>query len=406
VTSVVADGGERPGGIREGEIAELVTDETPFYGESGGQVGDVGTIETARGDRLEVLDTVRAGPDLIVHKVRVVRGSVAPGDVVRLAIDETRREAVRLNHSATHLIHGVLRERLGTHVRQAGSLVAADRLRFDFNHPSPITPQELAAMEDEVNARIRANVECVTSETSYDEAIKAGALAFFGEKYGERVRVLRMGDFSTELCGGTHVQRTGDIGLFKLRGEGGVAAGVRRIEAATGGGALDLVQQREQRLREIGRTLKASEEEALERLERLLAQQRELERKLEKLQRGIAGSQSVDLAASARTVDGIRVLSTRVDDLDDKALRELADRLKEKLAPSVVFLGTTDGEKVTLVSAVSKDLLKRYHAGNLIKQVAPMVGGGGGGRPDFAQAGGKDPSRLDEALAHVYTLIG
>jgi len=405
VTSVASDGSERPDGVREGETAELVTEETPFYGESGGQIGDTGVIETERGDRLEVLDTVRAGPDSIVHRVRVARGSVAPGDRVRLSIDAARREAVRLNHSATHLVHGVLRERLGTHVRQAGSLVAPDRLRFDFSHPAPVTPDDLDAIEDEVNARIRANVECVSSEMTYDQAMKLGALAFFGDKYGDRVRVLRMGDFSIELCGGTHVQRTGDIGLFKLRGEGGVAAGVRRIEAVTGGGALALVQEREQRLREIGRTLKASDEDAVERLERLLAQQRELERKLDKLQRGIAGSQSVDLASSARTVDGVRVLATRVDHLDEKALRELADRLKEKLAPSVVLLGTTDGQKVTLVGVVSKELVTRYHAGNLIKQIAPLVGGGGGGRPDFAQAGGKDPSRLDEALAHVYTLI-
>jgi alanyl-tRNA synthetase len=392
--------------VREGEVAELIVEETPFYGESGGQVGDTGTIESERGDRLEVLDTVRPGPDLIVHRVKVLRGSVAPGDRVRLRVDAARREAVRLNHSATHLVHGVLRERLGSHVRQAGSLVAPDRLRFDFNHTRPIGAGELDTIEDEVNARIRANVECVSTEMSFDDAMKLGALAFFGDKYGDRVRVLRMGEFSLELCGGTHVERTGDIGLFKLRGESGVAAGVRRIEAVTGGGAVDWVQAREQRLRQIGEVLKASEEEAVERLERMLAHERELERKLAKLQRDIAGAQSGDLAAQARTVDGVRVLATRVDDLDDGALRELADRLKDKLAPSVVLLGTATGGKVTLVSAVSKELTKRFHAGNIIKHIAPLVGGGGGGRPDFAQAGGKDPSRLDEALAEVYKLIG
>ena len=406
VTGVTSDGADRPAGVREGEIADIVTEETPFYGESGGQVGDMGTIETENGDRLEVLDTLKPNADLIVHRVRVVRGAIRPGDRVRLQVDAVRREAVRLNHSATHLVHGVLRERLGEHVRQAGSLVSPDRFRFDFNHTGPIGADELAAMEDEVNARIRANVECVSSETSYDEAMKLGALAFFGDKYGDRVRVIRMGEFSLELCGGTHVQRTGDIGLFKFRSEGGIAAGVRRIEAATGRGALDWVQAREQRLRQIGETLKASDEEAVERLERLLTQQRELERKLEKLQRGLAGAQSGDLAAQARTIDGIRVLATRVDSMDDKALRELADRLKEKLAPSIVALGTTDGEKVTLVTAVSKDLVSRFHAGNLVKQMAALVGGGGGGRPDFAQAGGKDPARLDEALAQVYKLIG
>jgi len=336
----------------------------------------------------------------------VLAGSLVPGDQVRLLVDERRREQIRLNHSATHVMHGVLRERLGTHVHQAGSLVAPERLRFDFNHTGPIDADELVAMEDEINVRIRANVECVSEEMAYDDAMKRGALAFFGDKYGDRVRVVQIGSFSTELCGGTHVQRTGDIGLFKFRGESGVAAGVRRVEAMTGGGALDWIQEREQRLRQIGTTLKASEEETVERLERLLAQSRELERRLEKLQRDQAKSQSGDLAAQARERDGVKVLAARVDGLDDKALRELVDRLKEKLGSSVVALGASDGTKVTLIAAVSKDLTTRFHAGDLIKRIAPVVGGNGGGRPDFAQAGGKDPSRLDEALAMVYELVG
>jgi alanyl-tRNA synthetase len=405
VTGVSAADGERPGGIRAGEVGEMVTEETPFYGESGGQVGDAGTIRTERGDELEVLDTLRHGPDLVVHRVRVLVGSVAPGDQVRLLVDAKRREQIRLNHSATHLMHGVLRERIGDHVRQAGSLVAPERLRFDFNHTGPIDAAELAAMEDEINARIRANVECVSEEMAYDDAMKLGALAFFGDKYGDRVRVLQMGPFSVELCGGTHVQRTGDIGLFKFRAESGVAAGVRRIEAMTGGGALDWVQEREERLRQIGSTLKASEEEAVERLERLLAQSRELERRIEKLQRDQAKSQSGDLLAHTRERDGVKVLATRVDGLDDKALRELADQLKDKLGSGVVALGATDGTKVSLIASVTKDLAKRFPAGNLIKQIAPLVGGNGGGRPDFAQAGGKDPSGLDAALAKVYELI-
>ena len=405
VSGIVGSDGERTS-ARAGDVVEVITEETPFYGESGGQMGDVGTIETERGDRLEVLDTLKPQSDLIVHRVKVLHGAIAPGDRVRLHVDEKRREQIRLNHSATHLMHGVLRERLGAHVRQAGSLVAPDRLRFDFNHTGVISAEELAAMEDEINARIRANVECVSEEMAYDDAMKRGALAFFGDKYGDRVRVLQMGPFSIELCGGTHVQRTGDIGLFKFRGESGVAAGVRRIEAVTGGGALDWVQEREQRLRQIGATLKASEEEAVERLERLLAQSRELERRLEKLQRDQAKSQSGDLVSQARELDGVKVLATRVEGLDDKALRELADRLKDKLGPSVVALGATDGTKVALIATVSKDLTKRFHAGELIKRIAPIVGGNGGGRPDFAQAGGKDPSRLDEALATVYELVG
>jgi len=406
VTALSVKGEERPGGIREGESAELVTDETPFYGESGGQVGDVGTLTTERGDLLEVVDTLRPQPDLTVHRVVVVRGSVAPGDTLRLTIDAARREAIRLNHSVTHLLHGVLREQLGEHVRQAGSLVAADRLRFDFNHTKPVDDERLKAIEDEVNARIRANVECVSEELSFDEAMSRGALAFFGDKYGDRVRIVQMGAFSLELCGGSHVARTGDIGVFKFHGESGVAAGVRRVEAASGPGALAWIQQREHYLREIRDTLRASEDDAVDRLEKLLAEQREMEKKLAKLQRDRAGAQSGDLATQARQVDGFQVLAARVDDLDDKALRELVDRLKEKLAPSVVALGTSDGTKVTLIAAVSKELVKRVHAGNLIKQIAPVVGGGGGGRPDFAQAGGKDPARLDEALAKVYELIG
>ncbi|MCC6764384.1 MAG: alanine--tRNA ligase [Deltaproteobacteria bacterium] len=405
VTAVATAEGERPGGLRAGETGELVTEETPFYGESGGQVGDVGRIVTARGDRLEVLDALRPGPDLVVHRVRVLEGSIAPGDHVRLEVDAARRERIRLNHSATHLMHGVLRERLGTHVRQAGSLVAPERLRFDFSHTGPISGEELGAMEDEINARIRANVECLSAEMSYDDAMKRGALAFFGDKYGDRVRVLQMGAFSTELCGGTHVQRTGDIGLFKFRTEGGVAAGVRRLEAMTGGGALDWVQEREQRLRQIGAALKASEEEAVERLERLVAQGRELERRIETMQREQAKVQSGDLLSHAVERNGVRVLAARVDGLDDKALRELADRLKEKLGSGVVALGAFHDGKVSLVAAVSKDLTKRFHAGDLIKRIAPLVGGNGGGRPDFAQAGGKDAARLDEALAMIPELV-
>ncbi len=407
VAAVSSDGADRPGGARAGDVVDVVTEETPFYGESGGQAGDVGVITTERGDRLEVLDTLKPQADLIVHRVRVLTGAIAPGDRVRLVVDEARRNQIRLNHSATHLMHGVLRERLGDHVRQAGSLVAPERLRFDFNHTGPIDAAELEAMEDEINARIRANVECINEEMSYDEAMKRGALAFFGDKYGDRVRVLQMGPFSIELCGGTHVQRTGDIGLFKFRGESGVAAGVRRIEAITGAGAVDFIQEREHRLRQIGAALKASEEETVERLERLLAQSRELERRIEKLQRDQAKAQSGDLVAQARDRAGLKVLATRVDGLDEKAMRELADRLRDKLGPSVVALGASDGGgKVTLIASVSKDVGGRVHAGDIIKRIAPVVGGKGGGRPDFAQAGGKDPARLDEALAMVYELVG
>jgi alanyl-tRNA synthetase len=397
---------------REGAKAVVVVAETPFYAESGGQVGDHGSMEGERGCRFAVADTqketVRSDgqeAEVIVHRGAVVRGAIQRGERVRLVIDRERRDAARLNHSVTHILHAVLRELLGAQVRQAGSLVAPARLRFDFTFQGPIAPERLVEIEDRVNAHVRENAPVTSEEMSYDEAIRRGALAFFGDKYGERVRVVRMGDFSTELCGGTHVRRTGDIGLFKLRGESGVAAGVRRIEALTGEGALDWVHRREEVLREIGEILKGPEDAAVERLERLLAQQKELERRLAAMQSKIAGSQSADLASRVRQVHGVAVLAERVENVDDKALREMADRLRDKLGSGIVVLGTQRGEKALLLAAVTKDLIGRYAAGKIIKEIAPIVGGGGGGKPELAQAGGPDPSRIDEALAKVYEVL-
>lgn len=405
VLALLVNGESRKDAVREGEEVDIITAETPFYGESGGQVGDTGTLETERGDLVEIVDTQKPQPFLTVHRGRVRRGAIQVGDRVRLTIDAARRDATRLNHSATHIVHSALREILGTHVRQAGSLVAPDRLRFDFTHTSPVKDDALERIEDLVNAHIRENAEVTSEEMSLTEALRQGALAFFGEKYGERVRVLRMGDFSTELCGGTHVSRTGDIGLFKLKAEAGVASGVRRIEATTGEGALEWIRQREKILKEVGSILKGSEEEAADRVEKLLAQQRELEKKLAQLQSSLAGAQSEDLLARARRLNGISVVASRVEGVDDKGLRELADRLRDKLHPAIVVLGAVQGDRVSLLAAVSKEVTKHYHAGNIIKQIAPLVGGGGGGRPDFAQAGGKNPARLDEALQKVYELI-
>jgi alanyl-tRNA synthetase len=283
--------------------------------------------------------------------------------------------------------------------------VTPDRLRFDFTHTSPVKDDALERIEDIVNAHIRENAEVTTQEMSLNDALKSGALAFFGEKYGERVRVLKMGDFSTELCGGTHVNRTGDIGLFKLKAEVGVASGVRRVEATTGEGALEWVRQREQILKNVSTVLKGAEEDAADRVEKLLAYQRELEKQLAQLQNQLAGSQSGEVESRARRVNGVNVVAGRVAGVDDKALREMADRLRDKLQPAVVVLGAVQGEKVALLATVSKDVTKSYHAGNIIKQIAPLVGGGGGGRPDFAQAGGKDGARLDEALQKVYELV-
>jgi len=389
-----------------GATVDVVTAETPFYAESGGQVGDRGWITTDAGARLEVLDTHKIAPAVAGHRAVVRQGAVRVGDRVRLAIDPERREAVRLNHSATHIMHAALRHHLGTHVKQAGSFVDDSKLRFDFSHHKAVGTGELRGVEDEVNAVIRDNLPVTTEEMSYDDAIKAGALAFFGDKYGDRVRVLRMGDYSVELCGGTHVERTGDIGLFKLDGESGVAAGVRRIEAVTGRGALDEIRRHEALLGDIAQMLRAGERDAKVKLEKLLEQQRELERRIQELQGRLAGGAGRDVLADARRVDGATMLATRVDGLDDQGLRDMADSLRDRIGSGVVVLGAVRDDRVLLLAAVTKDLTKRFHAGNLLKQLAPMVGGGGGGRPDFAQAGGKDPSRLDAALAAAYDLLG
>lgn len=397
--------GEERTEAREGDHVHVVTAETPFYPEGGGQVGDRGRIETPSGDLVEVLDTQKARGDLIVHIGRVVRGRIRRGDRVQLRVDRQWRDAARLNHSATHILHAVLRERLGKDVRQAGSLVAPERLRFDFTYGGPLSEEELAAVEREVNARIRSNDPVWSEEMPYDEALRRGALAFFGEKYGEVVRVVRIGEYSTELCGGTHVRRSGDIGLFKLREESGVAAGVRRIEALTGERAWSWLHERERILREARDLLHAPEPELVERLEKLLAQQREWERQLRHLQSELAKSQSEDLSRQARQINGIRVLASEVEGLDEQALRELADKLREQLGSAVVALGSRRGDRAVLLVAVSKDLAGKLHAGKIVKQLAPLIGGGGGGKADFAQAGGKYPEKLKEALEVVYTLV-
>jgi alanyl-tRNA synthetase len=291
-------------------------------------------------------------------------------------------------------------------VQQAGSLVDPDRLRFDFSHHKPMDEDELRDVEDTVNDQVRANLEVATEEMSYTAAIAAGALAFFGDKYGDHVTVVRMGDYSVELCGGTHVRRTGDIGLFKLRGEAGVAAGVRRVEAATGVGALAAVRQREETLRSMGDLLKGGEDDAPARLERLLAELKERDRRIGELQATLAGGATRDVMSDARTVDGATVLATRVDGLDEKGLREMADNLRDRIGTGVVVLGTEREGRVTLLAAVTKNLTDRFHAGKLVKQLAPLVDGGGGGRPDFAQAGGKTPAGLDEALRVAWELLG
>jgi alanyl-tRNA synthetase len=406
ILALLQEGRSTRGPVAAGGEVDVVTAETPFYAESGGQVGDRGWLETAGGAELEVRDTQKLAPTVVVHRAVVRSGAVSVGDRVRMRIDAVRREAARVNHSATHLLHAALRHRLGAHVKQAGSLVTPERLRFDFNHHGPIEAEALAAVEGEVNAQIRANAEVRTEEMPYDEAIKAGALAFFGDRYGDRVTVVRMGDFSVELCGGTHVRRTGDIGVLKIRGEGGVAAGVRRVEAAAGEAALDLIRQREEILRDISGLLRGPAEEAAGKLEKLLAQQRELEKRIVELQGKLAGG-ATQQKLDVRDASGVKVLATRIEGLDDAGIRAAADQLREKHKLGVVLVGSSAPQgRALLVAAVSKDATGKFHAGNIIKQLAPIVGGGGGGRPDFAQAGGKDASRLDEAVDKFYTIVG
>jgi alanyl-tRNA synthetase len=386
----------------------VVTAETPFYPEGGGQVGDRGVIETENGAILEVGDT-RKSDGSILHIGRLVHGDPStfePGRRVKLTVDRIRRDAAMLNHSATHILHYALRDVLGTSVHQAGSLVAPDRLRFDFRHGGPVAENDLATIEEEINALVRENAEVTTEEMAYDDAIKAGALAFFGDKYGDRVRVVRMGDFSVELCGGTHVERTGDVGIFKLEGESGVAAGVRRIEAVTGQGALEAIRRRERILEAIGGHLGARDDAALERLERLLARERELEKRLRALEQKIAaGDGGSSSAETVLEVGGVKLVTRRLEGVDARALREIADRLRQKYGSAVVALGSVVDERVALLVAVTPDLVSRIKAGEIVRQIAPLVGGSGGGRADFAQAGGRDPSKLDDALKRVTALL-
>ncbi len=393
-------GDERVEELRAGEEGQVVLDATPFYAESGGQVGDSGVL-TAGEARFEVADTRKLGK-AHVHVGRVDAGVLRVGDVVEAAVDHSRRQATRLNHSATHLLHAALRKVLGTHVTQKGSLVAPDRLRFDFSHYSAVTPAELAEIERLVNAEIRANAAAETRLMKFDEAVAAGAMALFGEKYDDEVRVLRIGDFSTELCGGTHVGRAGDIGLFKIVSEGGVAAGVRRIEAVTGEAAFDHVADTEHRLRDVAGLVRGSREDVEDKVRQLIERARRLEKEVAQLKDRLASGRGTDLVDEAQAVGGLRVVATSLEGADAAALRNAVDQLKGKLGSAVIVLGSTgpDG-KVTLIAGVTADATARVKAGELVNFVAQQVGGRGGGRPDLAQAGGSDGERLPEALASV-----
>ncbi len=398
VEAILHDGRETER-LSAGQEGVVYLDHTPFYAESGGQVGDTGRL-VGEGVRFRVTDTRKQGA-FHAHFGVVEEGALEQGARVEAKVDEERRRAIALNHSATHLLHAALRKVLGSHVAQKGSLVEPDRLRFDFSHDEPLTAAQLREIEVMVNREIRSDVEVETRISSFDEAVAAGAMALFGEKYGERVRVLKMGDFSVELCGGTHVHRLGEIGLFKIVAESGIAAGVRRIEAVTGEGALEYLHGLEERLGRIATLLKSGRDDADRKVEQLLERSRRLEKEVEQLKAKLAHSAVGDLAARAREVGEIKVVAARLDGVDPKSLRDSVDRLKNQLGKAAVVLAAVNGEKVSLVAGVTKAESARLRAGDLVNFVARQVGGKGGGRPDMAQAGGNDPSKLDEALSAV-----
>lgn len=390
--------------LEDGQEGVVVLDRTPFYAESGGQIGDSGYLE-ADGVRFEVRDTQKAGGAYLHHGV-VAGGRLGKGLAVEARVTAEVRDATALNHSATHLLHAALRQVLGDHVQQKGSLVDSQRLRFDFSHFEAIKPDQLRQLEDIVNAEIRKNTAVETEETDIDNAKRKGAMALFGEKYGDRVRVLSMGSgFSVELCGGIHASRTGDIGLFKIVSESGVAAGVRRIEAVTGAAALAYLNAAEEQLKEAASLLKGGRDNLVDKLSAVLERNRQLEKELEQLKAKAASAAGDDLAGAALEVNGVKVLATRLDGLDGKALLALVDQLKNKLGSAVILLGGELDGKVVLVAGVTQDLTARFKAGDLMKQATAVVGGKGGGRPDMAQGGGTDVARLDEALATARALV-
>jgi alanyl-tRNA synthetase len=390
--------------LKEGEEGEVILDRTPFYAESGGQVGDTGVL-TGVGVRFVVTDAQKRGT-AHSHIGKLAQGALRVGDALDANVDGERRRSIALNHSATHLLHAALRKVLGTHVQQKGSLVAPDRLRFDFSHFESITPAQLQEIERLVNAEIRRNTAAETQVMDYEGAVAAGAMALFGEKYERDVRVLRIGDFSMELCGGTHVARSGDIGFFKITSEGGVAAGVRRIEAITGEAAIEYVEQNDALLKDVAGLLRGSREDLRDKVRDALERVRQMEKEVRALKDRLASGAGVDLAAGAVDVKGVKVVATKVDGADAGALRNAVDQLKDKLKSAVVVLASVENpSKVVLVAGVTSDQTARVKAGELVGAIAAQIGGRGGGRPDFAQAGGNNPAALDAALASVHDLV-
>ncbi len=386
---------------KTGDQVDLVTADTVFYAESGGQAGDAGVFENDV-CTIEIADTSADPSGLYIHHGKVVRGECAKKDRFTLQVDADQRRKTAVNHTATHILHAALRQVLGDHVKQAGSLVTHNRLRFDFTHFSAVSARERTDIENFVNRRIRENHAVSTRQMAMDEAVKQGAIALFEEKYGDEVRVVDQGDFSRELCGGTHTQRSGDIGLFKIISEGGIASGVRRMEAATGQAAMELIHEDQNALESAATLLKTGKSDVLQRLEVLVQEKKALEKELVSVKAKIASKSVEDIENSIRQVNGTRVLARRVEIENPSQLRDLADKFKAKLGSGVLLLGAESNGKALLIAMVSGDLVGRYRAGDIVKQAAQVVGGGGGGRPDMAQAGGSNPQFLDQALETVY----
>ncbi len=396
--------GKRIDVLREGEEGEVILEETPFYAEAGGQVGDTGTLKGS-GFSSRVLDTLALGPDIVAHKVRVVGGELASGDTVEAAVDVGRRVAISRHHTATHLLHAALRQVLGDHIKQAGSLVSSGRLRFDFTHFSSLSREEIRHIESLVNGKIREDVPVQVRTTTLEEGIREGAMAIFEEKYGENVRVIDVGEFSKELCGGIHVHSTGEIGFFKILSESSIASGMRRIEAVAGEEALQFVQDLEDQLISVERAMGSSRQELPAKLEKLMGSLDAAEKENKALRRKLADQNSQDKEVRSFAVKGIPLVIRRIEGLPISELREMADSLKQKLGSALVVLGSVEGDKVFVVVSITKDLTSRIQAGALVRAIAPRVGGGGGGRPDFAQAGGSKPEALDAVLDAIPGLV-
>ncbi|NLN42439.1 MAG: alanine--tRNA ligase, partial [Clostridiales bacterium] len=404
ILNIIKDN-ERIQTAHEGDQVLIVLDKTPFYAESGGQVGDIGILESDTA-KVAIEDVSKVFGSHIVHKGKVVSGRISIDDEVDAKVDREARMATARNHSTTHLLHRALKEVLGSHVEQAGSLVTPSRLRFDFTHFAPLTSEEIEKIEKIVNEKIMEGLPVETIETTFDEAKKLGAIALFGEKYGDIVRVVKMGDFTTELCGGTHLANTGQAGLFKIISETGVAAGVRRIEAVTGVGAHQWLKELNELVHNISEVLKTTPNSLIQKAAGLVQQIKEYEQEIQQLKRQLAQGTIEDLVNSKKIVGDVSYIAARIDHQDMNSLREIADTLRNKLKSGVVVLASENQQKVNMVAAATKDLVSRgVHSGNLIREVAKVTGGGGGGRPDMAQAGGKDPSKISQGLEKVKVLL-